>query len=83
MTWKTGTIRLETARSVFEGVEFEELFVGGEVAGYKATFENKLLCSPGVFQTLESTSLTDLCKQLWSWQQPRESFGNEHRDRRT
>lgn len=57
MAWKTGTIKLAAAKSVFSGVDFSEIKVGGSTVGYTAKFKGS---------TLEDTSLTTLCKKLWS-----------------
>ena len=60
MTWKTGTIKLEAARAIFTGIEFEEVMIGDAPAGYRAMWgTNK--CT----EMLEDRSLTRLCQRLW------------------
>lgn len=56
MAFPTGTIRLEAARVIFTGVEFEEITIGGKTVGYRAKYDGK---------TYENASLTALSKQLW------------------
>ena len=57
MAFPKDTMRLGTAKSTFTGVDFEEVLIGYKVVGYKATIDGFVY---------ENTSLTALCKNLWS-----------------
>ena len=63
MTWKTGTIRLDAATSIFKGVTFSEIKIQGQTVGYKAVLD------PGVqnedIEEMSDQSLTSLCQRLW------------------
>jgi hypothetical protein len=56
MTFPTNTIRLEAARSIFTGVQFEEIMVNSKRVGFKAEFGS---------ESLEDASLSALCSRLW------------------
>ena len=49
-------IALESARSIFSGVEITPIEVGGKIAGYKAEYKGHIY---------ENTSLSALCAELW------------------
>ena len=49
-------ITFEGAQSIFTGVQLEKVFLGGKLSGYKAVRNA---------QSLDSTSLGDLCTALW------------------
>lgn len=56
MTWKTATIKLAPAQSIFEGCNIEELKIGDKTVGYRAFYRGG---------KVEDASLTELCKRLW------------------
>jgi hypothetical protein len=56
MAFPTGTIKLEAAKAIFTGIEFEVITIGTKTVGYRARYDGK---------TYENASLTALCKQLW------------------
>lgn len=57
MAFPTGTIKLEAARKIFVGVTIEDHKIGDKTAYYSAAFKG---------ETLQDTSLTDLCGLLWA-----------------
>ncbi len=56
MAFPTGTIKLEAAKAIFTGVEFELITIGDKTVGYRAKHGE---------ETSENASLTALCKHLW------------------
>ena len=56
MAWKTGTIRIKSARAIFVGVDFQEVTLGKQVVGYRAFWQG---------QNFENRALTRLCQELW------------------
>ena len=65
MAFPKDTIRLGTAKAIFADVDFEEVLIGGKVAGYKAAIDGFVY---------EHTSLTALCTALWNCQRTRISL---------
>ena len=57
MAFPTGTIRLEAARAIFTGVEFEEIRFSDEVSGYRAILQDGT--------KIERKALTQLCNDVW------------------
>lgn len=56
MTWKTATIKLAPARTIFEGCSIREIKIGEKTVGYEAFYRGG---------KVEDSSLTELCKRLW------------------
>ena len=65
MAFPKDTMRLGAAKATFTGVDFEEVSIGDKVVGYKATLDGLVY---------EHTSLTALCKNLWSTQREGEKY---------
>jgi hypothetical protein len=58
MAYAKDTIKLGAARAVFEGVDFQEVLIGGEVCGYRAEMPDGTV--------LENAGLTKLCQAVWA-----------------
>ena len=48
MAYGTTSLKLETARQIFEGVDIQPIEIAGKPAGYRATYKG---------QTIEDTAL--------------------------
>jgi hypothetical protein len=57
MTWKTATIKLAPAQTIFASANIQPIEIGDKTVGYRATHKG---------QTLENASLTELCVMLWA-----------------
>ena len=57
MTFPANTIKLGAAQAIFAEAKIEEIRIGDRIVGYEANFDGK---------TLQQTSLTTLCRSLWS-----------------
>jgi|GEM_PF-2170956 len=68
MAFAKDTIKLGAARLIFTGADIQEVTIGGQVAGYKASID-------GV--THENVGLTALCKTLWESQRGNQSDPRE------
>jgi hypothetical protein len=71
MAWSKATIPLAAAQAIFDGCEFEEITIGGKVAGYRAKYGDR---------SWESLSLTDLCATLWLAARAEANNVRGHRD---
>jgi hypothetical protein len=56
MAFPQGSISIKAARSVFPGVDFREIQVGGVTVAYSAEYKGHVY---------ENQGLTKLCAQLW------------------
>jgi hypothetical protein len=56
MAFPKERITFATAASIFSNVSFSKILIGSKVVGYKATIDG---------ETLEDTSITDLCNKVW------------------
>ena len=57
MAWTSATIKLAPAQAIFDNCNITEITIAGKTAGYKATYRGTII---------EDTSLTNLCRKLWS-----------------
>ncbi|MEO1399642.1 MAG: hypothetical protein AAFV72_00120 [Cyanobacteria bacterium J06635_1] len=61
MVWQTGTIKLEAAKAIFEGVDFERIEDDkGKTVAFRATYK-----TVGENVVLTDASLTSVCNRLW------------------
>lgn len=56
MTWPKVRTTLASAQAIFVGAEIKEMLTNGEVTGYSAVYDEKIL---------EDKALTSLCRRLW------------------
>jgi hypothetical protein len=56
MAYGTTSLKLETARQIFEGVDIQPIEIAGRPSGYRATYKG---------QTIEDTALWRLAQKLW------------------
>lgn len=56
MAYGTTSLKLETARQIFEGVDIQPIEIEGKTTGYRATYKG---------QTIEGVALWRLARKLW------------------
>ena len=56
MAYGTISLKLETARAIFEGVDIQPIEIEGKATGFRATYKG---------ETIESVALWRLAKKLW------------------
>jgi hypothetical protein len=57
MAYASTSLKLETARQIFEGVVIDPVNVGGKIAGYRAEYKGHIL---------EDVALWRLAQKLWT-----------------